>query len=140
MTHELHLTIKNDFDELDRVNQALRALAEGKNLTPKAAYALDLSVEEIITNIIKYAYDDTAPHDIELYIHFEPTHIHIRFEDDGREFDPVAAPEPDTTQPLEERRVGGMGVHLVRTVVSAIDYRRVDGKNILELSIRRDLT
>ena len=140
MSSELHLTIQNDFAELERVAHALQALLNGQDLSPKATYAVDLAVEEIITNIIKYAYEDTSPHTINIHITFEPPFVVIRFEDDGREFDPVAAPEPDTTKPLAERQIGGMGIHLLRAVVESIDYQRADGRNILELHIRRDLT
>ncbi|MEW6354870.1 MAG: ATP-binding protein [Planctomycetota bacterium] len=140
MTDELHLTIRNNFAEMERVTRAVLAVIERQALSPKAAYAVELAVEEIITNVMKYAYNDTAPHDIDIRIRFESTHVHLHFEDDGREFDPVAAPEPDTTKPIEERKIGGMGIHLVRAVASFINYRRANGRNILELSIRRDLT
>ena len=57
-------------------------------------------------------------------------------EDDGREFDPLTRPPVDTSAPLEQRGIGGLGVHMVRQLMDSVEYRRVTGRNILTMTRR----
>ena len=63
----------------------------------------------------------------------EGDELTIRVEDDGRAFDPLQAPPPDLDLPLEERPVGGLGIHIVRSVMDAVEYQRRGGRNVLTM-------
>jgi serine/threonine-protein kinase RsbW len=109
-----------------------------RHIIPREAiFRVNLAIEEIVTNIIKYGYDDTAPHAIKVFLALCPDTIRLRLEDDGHPFNPLQTPAPDIHVPLDQRKVGGLGLHLVREIVGRIVYRRENGANILEMNIAR---
>jgi serine/threonine-protein kinase RsbW len=63
----------------------------------------------------------------------EPAEVRVEVEDDGRPFNPLEAPDADTTSPLEERPIGALGIHLVRKLTDGLDYKRQADKNLLTL-------
>ena len=130
-------TFANDLSELEQVTEEALAFAERFEMSAAAGYSLRLSIEEIATNILKYAYEDTAPHRILLRAEMLPEQIHLSLEDDGREFDPLTVPEPNTDLPLEERSVGGLGIHLIRKFALRTRYQRLNGRNRLSVWLKR---
>ena len=106
-------------------------------VSPKAAYAVSLSLEEIVTNIVKYAYDDPDAREIDVGLVVDDRAVVIRIEDDGKQFDPSSFPEPDTSLSIEKRTDGGLGIHLVRKMSESMKYYRENGRNILEILIFR---
>ena len=97
----------------------------------EASYACTLALEEVVTNVFKYAYDDSGAHAVRFTAQLTPDHVVLRFSDDGRPFDPLAAPPPDLARPLEERAIGGLGIHLVRKLADALVYERSGDRNLL---------
>ena len=107
-------------------------------LAQDLTYVVMLAVEEAVMNVIGYAFADRPPpHSITVRLNIDPAKIVAEVTDNGREFNPTAMPEPDLTLPLERRRVGGLGIHLMRTMMDRLDYRRSDGRNILRLEKAR---
>jgi len=133
MAETLAVTIGNDLVELERLAAQAAAFLEAQDAPPKVAYAVSLALEELVTNTIKYGYDDAGRHEIEVKLQIEPARVTLSLADDGHPFDPLAAPPPDVAAPLEERSVGGLGLHLIRQMAAAASYRREGGKNLLEL-------
>lgn len=125
------LTLKNDLAELTRMNVWLEELAEGLNLEPKAVYALDLALEEIVTNVMKYAYGPGVEADIELLAKTEGRELILEVMDSGREFNPLEIEDPEQGLAVEEMDIGGLGIHLTKQFVERVEYRRENGKNIL---------
>jgi anti-sigma regulatory factor (Ser/Thr protein kinase) len=131
----INLSMQNNLKDLAvLVNQA-SAFLESQSLPGTAVYRANLVMEEILTNIVKYAFEDASEHEINVVLSVNDDDLAIRFEDDGREFDPLAVPPPATKKSLEEADVGGLGVYLVRKSVSSIEYRRDRSKNILATRI-----
>lgn len=130
-------TFANDLSELEQVTEEALAFAEQFEMSAAAGYSLRLSIEEIATNILKYAYEDTAPHRILLRAEMLQEQIHLSLEDDGREFDPLTVPEPNTDLPVEERNVGGLGIHLIRKFALRTHYQRLNGRNRLSVWLKR---
>lgn len=128
-------TFPNRLTELAKVAATIETILEEKAIPLKTAYTVNLAVEEVATNIINYGFDDNAEHFITLHLTMGIDAIEIRMEDDGREFDPLALNPPDIEIPVEQRPVGGLGIHLVRQTVDNITYRREAGKNILTIHI-----
>jgi serine/threonine-protein kinase RsbW len=136
--HEMiRLTLPNDLAELARVNESARSFLEQRGVGPEMMYVTHLALEEILSNVIRYGYDDRERHEISVCLRAGDGTIELQVVDDGREFDPLSAPPVDVAAPLEERRVGGLGIHLLRTLTSEILYRRADGRNHLKVRIRR---
>ena len=129
--------VRNRLKELTRVNAEVRAFLAGHAISAEAAYALELAIEELLTNVIRHGLDDTVEHDIRLDVCLLPDELVMTIQDRGRAFDPVAAPVPDTSIRPEERAEGGLGVHLVRELAERMAYRRVEDRNISAVHIRR---
>ena len=134
--HEKKIILKNQLSELDHVRQSLEELSGTVGAHPKLMHAIDLSLDEVLTNIISYGYDDKVDHEIEVRVSLDTQSCIIEIEDDARHFNPVDLPEADTTSSLEERKVGGLGVHFVRTLMDEVEYKLQNNRNLLILKKR----
>ena len=128
-----HLTLANRMDELPRLDREAAAFLETVGAPPAAGYAVSLALEELVTNIIKYGYDDAAGHEIGVDLAWNDGELRLTVRDDGHPFDPLSAPAPDLDLPVDERPVGGLGLHLVRQFFPEARYRREGECNVLEL-------
>jgi len=127
------LRLRNRVSELPRLAAWTDELCRSLGLPDRIRHDLRLALEEVVTNVISHAYRNDAAHEIVVRASTRADGLEVEVEDDGVEFDPLAVPPPDTTVPLEERAVGGLGIHLIRHAVDAVRYRRRDGKNVLAL-------
>ena len=125
------IAIKNRLSELERVSHAVEELGQRLGLPAKVTFELSLAVDEVVTNIISYAYDAGGEHDIVVRLEEQSGEIIVEIEDDGRPFNPLTVPEPRVDLPIEERRLGGLGMHLVRKATDALEYHRRRNKNLL---------
>jgi sigma-B regulation protein RsbU (phosphoserine phosphatase) len=132
----LFALLRNDLAELQRLNQLVTDFAESHGLPSELVFRVTLVLEEIITNVISYGYEDEMEHEISVRLSWEDPDMKIEVEDDGRPFNPLEAPPPDMVKPLAERPVGGLGIHLVREMMDKLEYRRENDKNLLVLKTR----
>jgi anti-sigma regulatory factor (Ser/Thr protein kinase) len=131
MTNALELILLNRSPEIARVQDQLETLARQLGLSAKILHDVQLSVEEHLTNVFHYAFDDQNERRIKVRVLAGETELRVEIEDDGRPFDPLKHPMPDVSLPLDQRPIGGLGIHMIRKSMDRIEYRRVDGKNIL---------
>jgi anti-sigma regulatory factor (Ser/Thr protein kinase) len=131
----LSLTLANRMDEVPRLVALLESFGARAGLSDDLTFRLTVTIDEAITNIIEHAYDDAASHDIGLSVTWDGAALTAVIEDDGRSFDPRQVPRPDVNAPLDERKSGGLGVYLVRTLVQDVDYRRAGSRNVLTLTL-----
>lgn len=132
MSHNVSVELKNNISEIERLSQILDEFGEANSLLPNVLYALNLSLEEILTNVISYGYEDNNEHSIIVRISLKGgEELIAEVEDDGRPFNPLEAPEPGLEKPIEDRPIGGLGIHLVRNLMDGLEYRRQGRKNIL---------
>lgn len=99
--------------------------------------AVDLALEELVGNTIRYGFEEGALHRIAVRIDVRPDTLTVALADDARPFDPTRHPEPPGAASLAEAPVGGLGIAMVRRVVRSWSYRREGGANCLELEIAR---
>ena len=102
-----------------------------------ATQAAELALEEHLTNVFNYGYSDNVVHEIIVRFSVNDDWFQIEIEDDGRRFNPLERPPVDTSMPLEQRPIGGLGIHLIRKFMDELDYQRVDGKNVLRMRKKR---
>jgi serine/threonine-protein kinase RsbW len=133
MTEPTTLIIENDRSELNTVTNLVASLCAENAITHDVEYDLNLALDEIITNVIRHAFADGHPHQFTVRISVDRSEFVAQVEDDGREFNPVARPTPDLNAPLAERKVGGLGIHLVRNIMDSFVYERAGGKNLVTL-------
>jgi len=129
------LTIPNSLTEIQHLHKEVEALSHTHNIPEKTKYNLDLALEEIVTNIISYGYSDQNPHEISITIAIFSTQIQVEIIDDAKPFNPLLRPDPDTQSKLSDRPIGGLGIHLVKTLTTACDYKREKNKNHLRITL-----
>ena len=133
MSNYFELTLTNQPSEVARLQDQLESFARQHGLAPRALHELQLALEEHLTNVLSYAYADKQEHRIEVRVQLNAPELRVEVEDDGCPFNPLERPTPDLTKPIEERPVGGLGIHMMRKSVDRLEYRRVAGKNILTM-------
>jgi anti-sigma regulatory factor (Ser/Thr protein kinase) len=135
MANSLSISFQNDMQELTHVLQLVNVFLEPRELQSKLVYAVNLILEEILVNIIKYGYDDEDSHEIEVRIGVEEEEVALTVIDDGKEFNPLTVPRPDHSKSAMERIEEGLGLQFVRHMRNAMEYRREGEKNILSIWI-----
>jgi len=140
MVCEKKIQISNNLSELATLELAAAEFLESTPLTPKASYTATLALEEMCSNIIKYGYDDEKQHEISITLCLNGNDFLITIIDDGHEFNPLKAEIKDFSDEISERKIGGVGIHLTKTMSDKVSYTRKDGKNILEILIKADKT
>jgi anti-sigma regulatory factor (Ser/Thr protein kinase) len=130
---EVKLTVKNRIEDLLRVNSIFESFATQHDIGGRLRYHLLVSIEEILTNIIKYGFDEQGVHPIHITFRLVLENVEMEFEDRGREFNPLEVEEPNLETAIEDRQLGGLGIHLVKKMVDVAQYRREGDRNILLL-------
>jgi len=130
-TNHLTLHLKNDLAEIERVGEAVEALCHESVVSAETLYAIKLALDEILTNVISYGYDDGAEHEIAVQLTLADRELYMEITDDARPFNPVEAPTPNVAAPLQDKPLGGLGIHLVRTLMDRLEYKREHERNIL---------
>ncbi|MEO3389458.1 ATP-binding protein [Mesorhizobium sp. CAU 1741] len=97
---------------------------------------LDVAMDELLSNTVSYAFADGSAHEIVVDLSLESGDLEIELRDDGSPFDPLRVPPPDLSGDVEDREIGGLGMHFVRTVMDDIAYGRRDGWNVLMMRKR----
>ena len=129
----LELSLVNDLREIGAAAAKIDAFCEAQGLTPQIAYAINLSIDEILTNTISYGYDDEEEHRIDLSLRLEGDTLIVVIVDDGRAFDPSLERDPNVEATLEERALGGLGLFLVQQMMDDVAYQRRDEFNVVTL-------
>jgi len=132
----LNLTIGCEVDELIRLCDAVGTFLDQHDADPRTAYRVRLVVEEAVSNVIKYGQAGSAPRTLDVAVVCQKPTFVIRIEDDGHPFDPTLAASPDLDVPIEDRRVGGLGLHLIRSMADDATYERRDNRNIFVLHVQ----
>ena len=127
------VVIQNRAADLDAVDAMLDRLAERERLPSDTMSPIRIVCDEVLANVIAHGFPDEAEHEIEVSIGVAEQWLVVTVSDDGIPFDPLAVAPPDTTQPLEQRSIGGLGIHLVRHLVDEVTYERRGDRNVLTL-------
>ena len=134
----ISFTVSNALAEVPRAAAQVEAFCRERNFPAPIVYKFGLALDETLTNVISYAFADGKPHAIEIRLETRDGYLSALMSDDGAPFDPLSQPEPDVHAPLEQRKIGGLGIHLVRKLMDKAEYQRRDGRNILTFGIRTD--
>lgn len=100
---------------------------------PEHDFAFHLAFEEIVSNIVNYAYPTDTEGDITVEVQTSDSQIIVTFKDHGKHFDPLTVAEPDTTLSIAERSLGGLGIYLVKQMMDSVNYTYSNSQNILEI-------
>lgn len=128
------LTIEATPENVDKVIAFVDAQLDEYGCGMKEQMAIDVAVDELFANIAHYAYNpDVGCATVRVDVLKDPLSVEVTFIDNGKQFDPLAKADPDTTLPIEDRLIGGMGILIVKKSMDMVNYEYKDGKNILTI-------
>ncbi len=126
-------SMANHAADMQRVMDEADVFLESRPVSAKRKYAVRLALDELLSNVIKYAYDDEGAHQIAVRLELDDPAT-LTIEDDGRAFDPLAdAPAPVLAGPVEDRPIGGLGLHILQAMGLKLNYRRENNHNLLRI-------
>jgi sigma-B regulation protein RsbU (phosphoserine phosphatase) len=129
----LELVVQNSLDEIERVNETFNEFSGENDIPDDVRRKCNLVFDELLNNTISYAFPDQKAHEIQVRIELSGRRLVVTLLDDGIPFNPFAREKPDTSLSLEEREIGGLGIHLVRNVMDECSYERRVNQNVVAL-------
>jgi len=131
-----HTSVPSDAAQLSTLTQFLHEFWSAADLPPAETVSFELALEEIFMNVVMHGSPAGRGPSVEVSLALCDGSLTLTIEDDGPSFDPLSLAAPDVTASLEERRVGGLGVYLVRQMMDAVSYQRLGGRNQLSMTKR----
>ena len=127
------LSIHNRIEDIEIVIVKFEEFANLAKVEQSFILKMSIVLDELITNVIRYAFEDDHTHMI--YLEFIVTNktFYTAIEDDGIPFNPFTQESPDTSLSLEDREIGGLGIHIVKSLMDSYEYIRIDNRNVLKL-------
>lgn len=137
MSATLQLRVPNRIEELPGVSEAVEALGQEERWAQDVTYAIVLSLEEVATNVVRHGGGEPGS-EIEIEVTSSADEVRVEVRDGGRAFDPFhEAPEPDLDAGVQDRKIGGLGVHFVKVLMDETSYSREGGRNHVTMVKRR---
>ena len=133
MGNDNTLCMSNDIEELNKLEPFLNGIFERENLDMSMLPQIDLALEEAVTNIIMYAYPEGEKGTAELTVEVADGQISATLIDSGTPFNPLQQQEANLDVSLEERKIGGLGIHLIKEIMDVVEYAYEDGRNVLKM-------
>ena len=135
------LTVPGTSHGVQAALDALAALTTAHGISKAVSWPVEVSLDEVLANVVEHAFEGreeagTVDLELRLDLGVEPPLCEMMVVDDGPEFDPLSAAQPDPSLGIEERPIGGLGLALVRRLMDEVQYERRDGKNRLRLRRR----
>ena len=126
------LLLAAKIENLEAMFKFVREASAAQGFDEKKIGQVQLAAEEALVNVIKYAYPGKSG-DLEISCENKKEGLEIAISDSGIPFDPLSLPEPDIHSPMEKRKIGGLGIFMMRKIMDEVKYRREDNRNILTL-------
>ena len=121
-------------ESITKVSSDVAAWLDAEEIPAPAALLARLAIDELLTNVVKYGYDDDSrEHAIEVECIAGDDEFEVRVVDDGREFNPLEFVVSDLGAAIEDREIGGLGLHLLRRMSDRFTYERREGRNYMAL-------
>jgi len=128
-----NIFLRNDLTEIERLAKTVAEFGKRNNLSGEVMYDVRLALEEVVSNIIRYGFEDDYGHQISIQIHLQGEILTLQIKDDGKPFNPLEVKSTNLEKPFDEREEGGMGVYIVRRLMDELKYKRAEGNNVLLL-------
>lgn len=128
-----NILIKNNLSEIERLSKAVAEFGEKNNLSSEVIYDVRLALEEVVSNIINYGFEDNYEHQISIEMNLQGETLTMKIKDDGKPFNPLEVKSTNLEKPFDEREIGGMGIHIVQQLMDELRYNREKDNNILLL-------
>ena len=132
----IDLQLKNELEEIDRALQSFAAFCKRTQLANDVQNSVSIVLDDLLNNVINHAFEDSKEHEIEVSFRADHQRLVIEVVDDGVEFDPFLKGEPDIESNIDERGVGGLGIHMIKSIMDDYSYKRIKGRNHVTLMKR----
>ncbi len=129
----INFEITNVLDNISLVEGFVEKVFDELKINTSLNFSVQLCLDEILTNIIKYGYDDNREDIITMQFQEIGKSLIVTFTDKGKEFNPLNAKSPDIDASIEERNIGGLGVHFVKQMTVSQDFKRINNRNIFTI-------
>ncbi|MCA0388651.1 MAG: ATP-binding protein [Bacteroidetes bacterium] len=129
-----NISIVNKIAETVQVTEIIESTAQEAGFAQKDIYDILIAVDEILSNIVYYAYEEGEEGQIEIRMIYSDKSLRLEFIDEGREFNPLIKSDPDLSIPPEEREIGGLGIFIVKKLMDSVVYSREGKRNILKIT------
>lgn len=133
---ELVLHLANHLSEIRRLVDELDRFGREVGLSTDVSFKLTLALDEVVSNVIRHAFEPGSDGRVHVRVSYAGGIVTAVIADAGPPYDPRETPPPKIDVPISERRPGGLGVYLVRTLMDSVDYRRDNGENIVTLTLK----
>ena len=133
MPDAFHVSMSPRLTELRNLSRMVEEFGDSQGLPEPTVFVINLALDELITNAVTHGFTGVKDPRIDIGLRQDGQMLVLTVEDNGHPFDPTAESEPDLESPLADRQIGGLGLHLVKTFATRIDYRYVDGRNCLTM-------
>ena len=135
---ELRVSLSPRLSAVRSLAQMVEEFGDANRLPDQQIYMINLALDELITNTVSYGLRGVARPKIEIALQVSDTMLVLSMVDNGRKFDPTESMHPDLSLPVEERPIGGLGLHLIKTFADRVKYEYAEGRN--RLTLEHDLT
>ena len=133
MRHVFRMSVGADPGGVREVNAAFAGFAEAHGLPVDVRRSLNVAIDELLANALSHGQTGRDPCSVTVEVELDPERVTVIVTDDGMPFDPFERDAPDTTLPVEERPIGGLGIHLVGQLMDEVSYQRREGHNVVVL-------
>ena len=130
------ITLPNDTQEVPRLAAFVDEVCEAIGFSPAVTMQMNLALEEAVVNVMKYAYPIGTHGNVTIEAQANDVRLKFTIIDSGKPFDPTVKADVDLSLPVQERPIGGLGIHIIRQIMDSINYERLDGHNVLTLRKR----
>ena len=134
MNRSVELRLRNDLSQIEIARDTLDILGGELGMPMRALMQLQVALDEVVSNVVKYSWQDGGKHEFLVRITAHSDRMDLEIVDDGQAFDPSSAPAPSRPPDGLRPRPGGLGIHMVKKLVDALKYERIDGRNHTTLS------
>ena len=133
MRHELRMSVGAHPGGVGEVIAAFAEFAETYGMPVEARRRIDVAIDDLLANVLSHGQTGLDPCSVTVEVALEKERVTVTITDDGPEFDPFGREAPDTTLSVEEREIGGLGIHLVKQLMDNVSYQRQEGRNVVVL-------
>ena len=128
-----NLTLPNDVQEVPRLAAFVEDICEVAGIDMGTTMKMNLAIEEAVVNVMNYAYPSGVKGEVRIEAGVREGYVEFVISDDGTPFNPTEVEDADTTLSAEERQIGGLGIFLVKHIMDIVEYKYVNGQNVLTL-------
>ena len=132
-THKT-VRITNQRDQIDTVRKFFDEYSKENKLTEKTVHDIQMALDELLTNIVNYGYEDSDEHKIEVRFGINDDAVRVEIIDDSKPYNILEQENPDISLSVEDKPIGGLGIFLIKKLMSNVDYYTKEGKNHLVMT------